>query len=96
MGIPTKTDKPVVAKAGDRLATKVDPDDRLFAMFLAHCVQGLLAGNLNMDEGALGAAEYYESEELLDRALWYAEEMVEAVKNRREVDRFESKVKEAE
>src|SRR5262249_29582577 len=82
---------PIVA--GKTAVVKTAPDERLFAMFLAHCVQGMLAANAKFD-GAFWQ-EYCDTEdELVQRAWSIAEKMVEVVKSRREVERFQEKVQE--
>jgi hypothetical protein len=89
----TKSIPDAVAKlsgVGMTAAVKVDPDERLFAHFFGCAVQGLLACNVHM--GQMELEDYHEPDDLIERARWYAEMMVEVVHDRREVQKFESKL----
>jgi hypothetical protein len=77
--LPSAVAKTDVSVSEATAPIAVDSDERHFPMFLSDVVCGLLASNPS-----------YEQEKLLDEAYWFADKMVEILKQRREVLRFEN------
>jgi hypothetical protein len=82
--------KPSPCKQGEN--ELLDNDDvQLFSKFLGDAMQGLLAGN-NYSDGSF-SYQTLKPEEVLEWAEWYASKMVELVVERKELERFERKVR---
>ena len=83
---------PVVRNTGSLTVAAKTADEEVFVKSLCACVGALLAGNMAYNDAQLEREESYQPEELLERAAWFDERMVQIVEDRREIGRFEAKI----
>jgi hypothetical protein len=82
----TTEKKPIPPRTGkETTAPNAVDSEELFVRLLGPALQGLLASNVNYDDGQIEVQEMYTPEEIIQKAWDYAEQLTWEVEHRREV-----------